>query len=505
MKILATSNIRTRLTVWYVALLAAILAIYISVVFIFQYGLLEHQMFHDEVQDVETVEGLLFFDAQGQLHLQQDYYSHPRSHLLVDRLMEVRDLSGVLLYRTDTLNGLSLGGPSLPDEGSNGFDQRGIKLADGTHVLVISHLHPVGGRQVLIRLGYSLAPLRDRMLQFFLLLLIAMPIGLVVAGFAGYSIAKRAFLPLDLMAARAEQITASNLQDRVVVENEHDELGHMARVLNHLLQRLEQAFAQLQRFTANAAHELRTPLASLRAAGEIALQKTEDEEEVYREAISSMLEETVRLDQTIDGLLMLSKAEAAQLETMDEFLLPDLVNEILMLLEVVTDEKQMIVEQEQDGPTRQVIFADRSLVRVALLNVLHNAVKFSGVGATLRIRYSRVQASGVEMERVCIHDSGPGISAGEHQRVFERFFTGKAKRVSPNSGAGLGLSIARLAVERNGGRIFFEEEVASGARCCVDLPVMWQRSSRFPEGMTTRKTRTTTKAKSIPESGPQSC
>ncbi|MBB5062833.1 HAMP domain-containing sensor histidine kinase [Granulicella mallensis] len=471
MKILASSPIRTRLTVWYVALLAAILAIYISVVFIFQYGLLEHQMFHDEVQDVETVEGLLFFDAQGQLHLQQDYYSHPRSHLLVDRLMEVRDLSGVVLYRTDTLNGLSLGGPSRPNEGGNGFDERAIKLVDGTHVLVISHLHPVGGRQVLIRLGYSLVPLRDRMFQFFLLLLVAMPIGLVIAGFAGYSIAKRAFLPLDLMAARAEQITASNLQERVVVENEHDELGHMARVLNHLLQRLEQAFAQLQRFTADAAHELRTPLASLRAAGEIALQETEDEEG-YREAISSMLEETVRLDQTIDGLLMLSRAEAAQLEAMDEFLLPDLVNEILVLLEVVTDEKQMIVEQEQDEHARQVIFADRSLVRVALLNVLHNAVKFSGVGSTLRIRYSQVHASAVEMERVCIHDSGPGISAGEHQRVFERFFSGKSKKVSPNSGAGLGLSIARLAVERNGGKIFFDEGVASGARCCVDLPIM---------------------------------
>ena len=121
-------------------------------------------------------------------------------------------------------------------------------------LLVISHVHPVDRQtKVLIRLGYSVAPLRDRMLQFFLLLLVAMPIGLVIAGFAGYNIARRAFLPLEEMAARAEQITASNLQERVAVENEHDELGHMARILNHLLQRLEQAFAQLQRFTADAA------------------------------------------------------------------------------------------------------------------------------------------------------------------------------------------------------------------------------------------------------------
>ena len=473
MKIFPASNIRTRLTLWYVAVLAGILAIYVAVVFIFQYGLLERQMFHDEVQDVETVEGLLFFDAQGQLHLQQNYHSHQLSHLLVDRLMEVRDQSGTVLYRTGTLNGLSLGGPSLPNEGSSSFNERAIKLEDGTHVLLISHLHPVDGRQILIRLGYSLAPLRDRMFQFFLLLLVAMPVGLVVAGFAGYNIARRAFLPLDEMAARAEQITASNLQERVVVENEHDELGHMARVLNHLLQRLEQAFIQLQRFTADAAHELRTPLASLRAAGEVALQETEDGEG-YREAISSMLEETVRLNQTIEGLLMLSKAEAAHLEALDEFLLPELVNEILVLLEVVTDEKHITVQQEQDDHVRQTISADRSLIRGALLNVLHNAVKFSSPGSVLRISYSRITLPSFEAERVCIHDGGPGILAGDHQRVFERFFTGGSASGSSSSGAGLGLSIAKLAVERSGGSIFFDQSVQTGARCCIDLPLARQ-------------------------------
>jgi signal transduction histidine kinase len=473
MKIFPASNIRTRLTLWYVAVLAGILAIYVALVFIFQYGLLERQMFHDEVQDVETVEGLLFFDAQGQLHLQQNYHSQQHSHLLVDRLMEVRDQSGTVLYRTSTLNGLSLGGPSLPNEGNSSFDERAIKLEDGTHVLLISHLHPVDGRQVLIRLGYSLAPLRDRMLQFFLLLLVAMPVGLVVAGFAGYNIARRAFLPLDEMAARAEQITASNLQERVVVENEHDELGHMARVLNHLLQRLEQAFVQLQRFTADAAHELRTPLASLRAAGEVALQETEDGEG-YREAISSMLEETVRLNQTIEGLLMLSKAEAAHLEALDEFLLPELVNEILVLLEVVTDEKHITVQQEQDDHVRQTISADRSLIRGALLNVLHNAVKFSIPGSILRISYSRITLPTFEAERVCIHDGGPGIPAGDDQRVFERFYTRGAANGSSSSGAGLGLSIAKLAVERSGGNIFFDPSVQTGARCCIDLPLARQ-------------------------------
>jgi signal transduction histidine kinase len=464
------ANIRTRLAVWYVVILAAILTVYIGAVFVFQYVLLERQIFHDEIQDVETVEGLLYFDTGGVLRLQEGYHSHPQSHLLEDRLMEIRDVSGTVLYRSDTLKGMTLGGVSSPDEGANSYNERSTRLSDGTHVLLISHLHPVQGRLVLIRLGYSMAPLHEQMMHFFLLLLLATPIALVAAGFAGYSIAKRALRPLDLMAARAEQITASNLNDRVVVEHPHDELGHMARVLNHLLQRLEQAFAQLQRFTADAAHELRTPLASIRTTGETTLHDNRNEA-AYREAISGMLEETIRLNQTIDGLLLLSKAETAQSDkSHSSFLLVELVDEILVLLEVLIEERHITVQQEQEQVS-EPLFADRSLIRVALLNVLHNAIKFSPDQAILRILYSRHEQDGRVFQRVCVHDSGPGIPSGEHERVFERFFTGASPQSAAKSGAGLGLSIAKLIIDRNGGGIFFDETAAHGARCCMDLPL----------------------------------
>jgi signal transduction histidine kinase len=470
-------SVRARLTLWYVSVLAGLLILYITAVVIFQYQLLEHQMVHDEIEDAETVEGLLYFDAQGKLHLEQNYYSHPRSHLLVDRLMEVRDLSGVVLYRTSTLNGQSLGGPTLPEEGNTSSDAQVVKLADGTHVFMISHLHVLEGKELLIRLGYSLGPLRDRMLQFLLFQLVAMPIGLIIASFAGYGLAKRTLAPLDLMAARAEQITASNLHDRLTVENEYDELGHMARVLNHLLQRLEQAFSQLQRFTADAAHELRTPLASLRSTGEVALQEGQRPED-FREAISSMLEETARLSQTVDGLLLLSKTETFRAEeARTSFLLPDLVSEILTLLEVLIEERRLTVQQKHDGNVRRPITADRSLVRVALLNVLHNAVKFSISDSVLEISHSRTTFRSHDGERVCIHDSGPGIAPGEHQRVFERFFTSKSTGTVANSGSGLGLSITKLVIDRSGGQISFDQSVTTGARCCIDLPLRWHAKS----------------------------
>ncbi|RXH57998.1 ATP-binding protein [Granulicella sibirica] len=470
MRLSRPTHIRTRLALWYVAILALTLTVYIGIVFAFQYVLLEHQIFHDEIQDVETVEGLLYFDPSGALRVQESYHSHPQSRLLVDRMMEIRDLTGTVLYRSDTLHGVPLGGPAFAGEGAGTFNQRSTQLADGTSVLAISHLHPVEGRPVLIRLAYGLAPLQDRMLHFFLLLLLATPVGLLVAGFAGYSLARRALRPLELMAARAEQITASNLHDRIEIENPRDELGRMARVMNHLLERLEQAFAQLQRFTADAAHELRTPLASLRATGELALQGNTTLSE-YRDSVGSILEETIRLNQTIEGLLLLSRAETTSDATLQTtFSLQEVVDEILLLLEVIIEERKLTIRKEHEV-IAGLLTADRSLVRVALLNVLHNAVKFSPDGSTIRISYSSEQYERTPVLQVCIHDSGPGILRNEYDRVFERFFTSSSTGTISKSGAGLGLSIAKLIVARSGGRIFFDEQVTQGARCCVALPI----------------------------------
>jgi signal transduction histidine kinase len=465
------SNIRTRLALSFVGILIGVLTIYIAAVFFFQYLLLERQIFHDEIQDVETVEGLLYFDNSGTIRLNESYHSHPQSRLLEDRLMEVRNLSGDVLYRSDTLKESSLGGMIFPNEGAGSYNERSTTLGDGTRVLLISHVHPVQGRQVLIRLGYSMAALHDRMERFFALLLLATPIALLTAGCAGYNIARRALRPVEVMAERAAQITASNLHDRLVVENSEDELGQIARVFNHLLERLEQAFAQLQHFTADAAHELRTPLASIRSSGELALQEQRHASS-YRDALAAILEETIRLNQTIDGLLLLSRAEAVQPDSArTSFSLVDLIHEILGLLDVLLEERHISVSEEYNQSLIEQVFADRSLIRIAFLNVLHNAVKFSRPQSTLRIAYKQLERNGRAFHQVAIHDSGPGIASGEYLLVFERFFTSTVHQVSNQRGAGLGLSIARLVIERNGGGIFFDDTAVQGARCCIEIPV----------------------------------
>ena len=465
------TNLRSRLTIWYVGVLAALLIVYATIVFAFQYAVLTKQIAHDELQDVVTVEGLLFFDQAGVLQLRQDYFSRPQSHLLADRLMEVRDTAnGAVLYRTPTLGGMSLGGPPRPAEGNADSGEHLIRLQDGTHVLIVGHIHGMNGRQLLIRLGYSLAPLRARMLQFLLVLLLAVPVALLIAGIAGHAIAKRALHPLERMTERAESITASNLHDRLDVANPDDELGQLAFVFNHLLDRLEQSFDQLQRFTADAAHELRTPLAAVRTIGEVALQDRRGEV-AYTEALSNILEETSRLAQTIDALLLLARAEATQGgSTSQSWPLHTVVDEVLQLLEVLSEEKALTVVQTGAAIGKGNIRADRSLLRIAFMNVLHNAIKFSPPGGAISITYETSALDGRTI-RLLIQDGGPGIANGEHHRIFERFFTSRARETAASSGTGLGLSVAKLVIERLGGSIQFDTDQRIGAVCRIEIPL----------------------------------
>lgn len=461
-------QIRSRLTLWYIAVLAMILAVYVVLVFAFQYKLINNQIYHDEVQDLETVEGLLYFDKNGALQLQQDYFSHPQSHLLIHRLMEVRDPSGAVLYRTPTLHGMALGGPSEPEEGEDGFHQRIIRMPDGTHVSLISRLHMMDGRPLLIRLGYSLAPFRERMTQFLEILLIALPIALIFAGVAGYQIARRALQPLEEMAQKAQRITAHNLCDRLDIENPDDELGRMATIFNDLLNRLEQAFQQLNSFTADAAHELRAPMAAIRALGEVALRDKERSEE-DKEVIASILEEAARLEETISGLLLLARAEAAHAVGPNTFSLVEVVNEVLTILDVLAEERGIRLVTHIDASSGVSVIGDRSLIRSAIMNVVHNAIKFSPVDSVVTVSYSARDSRGTFVELTVV-DQGPGIETSESELVFGRFYTSSSRETAPKSGSGLGLSIAKLVIQRSRGEIFFDCTVATGACCVVRLP-----------------------------------
>jgi methyl-accepting chemotaxis protein len=199
------------------------------------------------VQDIETVEGLLYFEPSGRLILREDYHNHPESREVLERLVEVRAADGRVLYRNERLGNQALGGNPMQGEGEGGYSIRSARLANGTTVRMASRRHALDGHPLLIRLGYSEQPIWARVEELAVATLLAVPIVLALAGLGGYLLAKRALTPLEEMAERAEEITSERLSERLPIGEVDDELGHLARVFNKLLARLEQSFEQLRR------------------------------------------------------------------------------------------------------------------------------------------------------------------------------------------------------------------------------------------------------------------
>lgn len=439
-------HVRTRLTLWYVAGLAAVLLIYggsTSAVMLVQ---LRSQLDHLAIEDLETVEGFLDFGPSGKVFLRNDYHDHPYPTNMQERMLEVWSPDGKLLYRNELLGSRALGGPPEAGEGVDSYSERSVSLADGTPVRLVSKRHMLEGHPTLIRVGFSERPLWERFWQVVLGLIFGLPLALGLAGFGGYFLVRHALGPIERMARRAREINAEHLSARLDVENPHDELGQLASAFNETLGRLERSFDQLRRFTSDASHELRTPLTAIRTVGEVGLRK-QGPAEHYREVIGSMLEESGRLTRLVESLLTIARADSGQIQLARTHIqvLP-FVREVASLLEVLAEEKNQHVSAE--GLDTVWVHADPSILRQVVINLLDNAIKYSPAGGRIWIRVLALEGQLVSVE---VHDSGPGISPEHRDRVFDRFYRVDEGRSRDVGGAGLGLAIAKWGAEANGG------------------------------------------------------
>jgi heavy metal sensor kinase len=455
--------VRARLTISYLAVLAVILALFMGGTAVVLYWHLHDQLARFAIEDIETVEGLLSFNSEGLVELNEDYHNHPQSRLVSERLLEVLSPAGAILYRNENLGNRTLGGVPFPGEGVNGYSERSDWMSDGEPVLLVSRRHAMNGKPVLIRLAYHEKSISSSVDEFLTASATALPVLLALAGFFAYLLAKRSLSPLQHMAGQAEQITADQLHQRLPVANPSDELGHLATVINSVLDRLEESFERLRRFTADASHDLRTPLAALRTVGEVGLQKSRSAAD-YQDTIGSMLEEVGRLTRLVENLLTLSRADQRQIQpALTAFPLNEVVREAANLIEVLAEEKGQTLTMRLEDAV--VIRGDRVLLRQAILNVLHNAVKYSPVQGSVCVCLTRTH----DRAQVRISDTGPGIAPEHHERIFDRFYRVDTSRTGESGGAGLGLSIAKWAIDLQGGSISVEENSA-GSTFCIELP-----------------------------------
>ena len=437
-------SVRFRLTVWYAAALAVVMLAYGGFVYAALRETLQRELDHQFHEDTEAASDVMDRARDGTADWQQEFARLWPEDEGYERRIEIRRRDGELLYE------------SAPPESMRDAVNGGL------------HTQALEGEWAGVTFFRSATRMRHELNQVLLVLGLGLPFGVGLAAVGGYALARRALAPVGEMADRARTISASNLSARLPVENAADEFGQLASVFNATLARLESSFEQLRRFTADASHELRTPLTAIRAVGEVGLQEPRTPEE-YREIVGSMLEEVDRLAQLVESLLTLSRADAGKVALHRESVdLADLVRDVATHLGVLAEEKAQTITV--DAPASFLVSADRTVLRLALVNLVDNAVKYAPSGTVVSVAVRQRDGTAT----VAVTDAGPGIAREHLPRIFDRFYRVDAARSRAAGGAGLGLAIARWAVEAHGGTIEVESEPARGSTFRVILPVATQ-------------------------------
>jgi two-component system OmpR family sensor kinase len=289
----------------------------------------------------------------------------------------------------------------------------------------------------------------------------AIPIAILLASAGGYFLARKSLAPVAAMSAQAGHIGASNLHDRLAVQNEKDELGHLAQSFNHLLDRLDQSFERQRCFMADASHELRTPVAILRGEAEVALSRPARSPEEYRESLTILHNEAQRLTHIVEDLFTLTRADAGQYPLVPHnFYLDELLLDCAHSVRTLALAKN--ITMVTDAPHDLSVVGDEPLLRRMILNLLDNAIKHTPTGGRVALACQRTE----EDYAVSVTDSGTGIPTDLQPRIFERFFRAdKARSRAENDGggAGLGLSIARWIAEAHHGRLELTRSDSTGS------------------------------------------
>jgi len=442
-------SVRARLALWHAGVLTLIICIFSAGIFLFVgarlYADLDTQLAREigtisrvyreepeELKDLATHWGITLFqiEAGGSIRHQSEAW-------------EREGLSQALETGTS--------GSPLSWTGSNGHRYRVQSISESSDRVAAA---------------IEESPLRDTLWTLAVILATGIPFAIALAIGGGYFLAGRVLSPVAAMAGRAREITAESLAKRLPVDNARDEFGQLATVFNETLSRLEDAFERLRRFTADASHELRTPLTAMRSVGEVAL-RSPLETAAYRDVIGSMLEEVDRLTRLVESLLILTRADSGKFQLTPERLdLGAVAGHVIDQLRILADEKQQKLSLE--APIHVRAMGDAALIRHALMNLIHNAIKYTPNCGAITVE---VHAIGSGQAVIEVRDTGPGVPAVHRERIFDRFYRVDASRSREEGGVGLGLAIARWAIEANSGRIDLVSDGRNGSSFRVLLPV----------------------------------
>ena len=461
------SSMRTRLTGWYALLLAVVLGVFSIVLYLTLEAFLDGQVDDNLRQSVDQ--------ALGGLRLTSGRLSLPPNEgesdidPLVERglLVRVIDLDGKPVQSAGPFRTLQLP-PELIASAMQGHSSFSNVTApgDGTPARLYAAPYIVDGKVYgAVVVGQSLQPNQAALSELLLVLSLAVPLTLVFASAGGLFLASRALQPIDRITRTAQRISASNLGQRLNLPLPDDEVGRLARTFDSMLARLDDAFRRQRQFTADASHEMRTPLAIIKGNIGVTLNRPRKAGE-YETVLKDVEEEVDRLTRLVEDLLLLARADGDLPLLHTEEL--DLADVLGVVLEQVTPLARARGQNlGLNIPSTIPIQGDPDKLLRLFLNLLDNATKYTPEAGKIEVRSRAGIANWVVID---VADSGPGIAPEQAELIFERFYRVDEARGRKSGGVGLGLALARWIAEAHGGRIEVSSKPGHGSIFSVWLP-----------------------------------
>ena len=459
---LVLRSLRFKLTLWYVLVLAAILAAFSAGIYL----TLRHNLSANLDDSLENRTNV-FLDIvryEGDRPTLAGVVS-PVNPDVGEHFVRVYDVHGAVTFDNSAGAGdapvdQEAGARALSGARSTGS----VTVGDDTVRVLTVPLRRNEEVSGVLEVGLSKETMAGTLHTLLLILAVAYPVTLAVASLGGIFLAGRALSPIDRITRLARRISAADLSQRLDVALPGDEVGRLARTFNDMIARLDEAFRRQRQFTADASHELRTPLTAIKGQVEVALSRRR-EADAYREVLGGVNEEVDRLIRLVGSLLTLARADAGEIPlALEQISLGDLAAAAVSQVQPAAARKGIALRlQVGDDAT---LAADEDLLLQLLLNLLDNALKFTSADGQVTVGWEADATSA----RFWVQDNGIGIAAQDHEHIFDRFYRVDRARSREMGGTGLGLSISHWIAEAHGGTISVESSPGQGATFTVILP-----------------------------------